>query len=114
MIFRTPLFRRALARAGLLALPLASVAAASSGSENATADGVEFFEKKIRPVLVEKCYKCHSADAEKIKGGLVLDTREGMRLGGDSGAAVVPGKLDESLLIAAIRYTNKDTAMPPQ
>src|SRR3954462_1476290 len=77
------------------------------------AAGVDFFEKKIRPVLSEKCYKCHSADAEKIKGGLLLDTRDGIRRGGDDGPAVVPGKLEESLLIDAIRYQHKDTAMPP-
>jgi cytochrome c553 len=81
--------------------------------EQSDAAGLDFFEKKIRPVLAEKCYKCHSADAEKIKGGLLLDTREGIRRGGDDGPAVVPGKLEESLLIDAIRYQHKDTAMPP-
>ena len=78
------------------------------------AEGVAFFEKNIRPVLVDKCYQCHSADAEKIKGGLVLDTRDGIRRGGDNGAAVVPGNLKASLLIEAIRYENKDVAMPPK
>ncbi len=78
------------------------------------ADGLDFFEKKIRPVLTDKCYKCHSADAEKIKGGLLLDTRDGIRRGGDDGPAVVPGHLKESLLIEAIRYQHKDTAMPPE
>ncbi len=79
-----------------------------------TADGIAFFEKKIRPVLVKSCYECHSAEADKIKGGLALDTREGLRLGGDSGPAVVPGDLKASLLIEAVRYHNKDFAMPPQ
>lgn len=78
------------------------------------ADQLAFFEKKIRPVLADKCYKCHSEKSDKIKGGLVLDTREGIRRGGDSGPAVVPGKLDDSLLIEAIRYQNKDFAMPPE
>src|SRR3954462_11885876 len=78
-----------------------------------TADQVSFFEKNIRPVLVSKCYDCHSSKSEKVKGNLLLDTREGIRQGGDSGHAVVPGNLDESLLIAAIRYTDKDTQMPP-
>jgi hypothetical protein len=64
-------------------------------------------------VLVSKCYDCHSAKSEKVKGNLLLDTRDGIRQGGDSGHAVVPGNLDESLLIAAIRYTDKDTQMPP-
>ncbi len=80
----------------------------------ATAEQIDFFEKKIRPVLSESCYKCHSEKAAKVKGGLVLDTREGTLRGGDSGPAVVPGNLDESILIEAIRYTNKDFAMPPE
>jgi hypothetical protein len=79
-----------------------------------TAEQLDFFEKKIRPVLSEKCYKCHSEKADKVKGGLVLDTREGTRRGGDSGPAVVPGNLDDSILIQAMRYTNKDFAMPPE
>lgn len=79
-----------------------------------TAEQLEFFEKKIRPVLADNCYKCHSEKAEKLRGGLLLDTREGTRRGGDNGPAVVPGDLKESLLIDAIRYANKDTAMPPE
>jgi hypothetical protein len=77
------------------------------------ADDTTFFESKIRPVLVDKCYSCHSAEAEKIKGGLLLDTREGIRRGGDTGPAVVPGDLKKSLLIAAIRYED-DLEMPPK
>ncbi len=78
------------------------------------AAGVEFFEKKVRPVLAEHCYKCHSAEAPKgIKGGLALDNREASRKGGDSGPAVVPGEPDESLLIEAIRFTDEAMKMPP-
>jgi hypothetical protein len=73
-----------------------------------------FFERKIRPVLIEKCYECHSAKSKKVKGGLLLDTKEATLHGGDNGPAVVPGKLDESLLIEAIRYANKDMEMPPK
>src|ERR1041385_2730322 len=62
----------------------------------------EFFETKIRPVLVESCYKCHSAEAERIKGGLLLDTREGLLKGGDSGPAIVPGDPEKSRLIVAL------------
>ncbi|MFO1483388.1 MAG: DUF1549 domain-containing protein [Verrucomicrobiaceae bacterium] len=75
---------------------------------------IAFFEKKIRPVLSEKCYKCHAENAEKIKGGLVLDTRDGIRRGGDNGPAIVPGDLAKSLVIESIRYTNKDMQMPPE
>ncbi|MGK0189959.1 MAG: hypothetical protein ACI9R3_005778 [Verrucomicrobiales bacterium] len=73
-----------------------------------------FFESKIRPVLVAHCYKCHSFEGGKSKGGLLLDTRDGIRKGGDSGSAVVPGKVDESLLVAAISHAQPDLEMPPK
>src|SRR5215213_5203728 len=76
--------------------------------------GLEFFEKKVRPLLVEKCYDCHSARAKKVRGGLLLDSREAMTRGGDTGPAVVPGDLDESLLIAAVRQTDPSFKMPPK
>lgn len=79
-----------------------------------TAEQIAFFEKKIRPVLAEKCYKCHAEASEKIKGGFVLDTREGIRRGGDSGPGVVPGDLVKSLVIESLHYTNKDMQMPPE
>lgn len=75
---------------------------------------MEFFEKKIRPILVDDCYKCHSQESQKVKGGLLLDTREGSLKGGDTGPAVVPGDLDKSLLIKAVRYTDDDLQMPPK
>lgn len=74
-------------------------------------DGVEFFEKKIRPVLSDQCYQCHGA--EKQKGGLRLDDPGSMRGGGDSGPVFVAGKAEESLLITALRYHDKDMQMPP-
>ena len=74
----------------------------------------DFFESKIRPVLTEKCYGCHSIESGKSKGGLLLDTREGIRTGGDTGPAVVPGDLQKSLLISAIRWHDPDTGMPPE
>jgi hypothetical protein len=76
--------------------------------------GVAFFESKIRPVLVDRCYECHSSQAKKLRGGLRLDTREGIRSGGDTGAAVVPGKLDESLLFQAITAAKGVEPMPPK
>src|SRR5437870_9700476 len=66
-----------------------------------TREGIEFFEKKIRPVLTEKCYKCHSAGAEKIKGGLRLDSRAEWMKGGESGPVIVPGNPEKSRLIHA-------------
>ncbi len=77
------------------------------------AAGLEFFEKRIRPLLAEHCYECHSA-GQKTKGGLRLDTRDGWSHGGDSGPAILPGKLDESPLIKAVRYRDKDFRMPPK
>jgi len=77
-------------------------------------DDFSFFEAKVRPVLVEHCYKCHSAKSEKIKGGLRLDEKEAVLKGGDSGPAIVAGKPEDSLLIKAIRYTDEDLQMPPQ
>ncbi|MEQ1859449.1 MAG: PSD1 and planctomycete cytochrome C domain-containing protein [Chthoniobacteraceae bacterium] len=99
----------------ILSIFVASAALAQEPAEpKPTPEQLAFFEKKIRPVLADKCYKCHAENSEKIRGGLVLDTREGIRRGGDNGPAVVPGNLTDSLLIDAIRYTNKDTAMPPE
>ena len=86
--------------------------AAASVSAIADAD-IAFFEKNIRPVLIKNCYECHSADAQDVKGGLVLDARAALLRGGDSGPAVVPGKPDESLLITSLRHTNPDLKMPP-
>src|SRR5262245_60651459 len=61
-------------------------------------EGAEFFEKRVRPVLVEHCYQCHSAQAKKARGGLRLDSRAGLLKGGDSGPAVVPGEPGKSRL----------------
>lgn len=79
-----------------------------------TAEQTEFFEKKIRGVLVERCYKCHSQESEKVKGGLLLDSRAGMLKGGDNGPVIVPGDPDRSLLIKAVRYADEDLQMPPK
>src|SRR5690348_7419429 len=88
-----------------LALTTSAVAAAPKMAEqHPTKEASEYFEKKIRPILVKHCYECHSGDATKAKGGFVLDTREGLRKGGQSGAAIEPGKPEDSLLIEAIRY----------
>ncbi len=89
----------------ILALALVSTAAA--------AEDLAFFEQKVRPLLIDKCYECH-AEGKKIKGGLRLDTKEGWAKGGDTGPALVPGKPDESLLIEAVRYANRDLEMPPK
>jgi hypothetical protein len=83
-------------------------------SANAADKDVEFFEAKVRPVLVEHCYKCHSAETKELKGGLRLDLKTGWQAGGDSGEpAIVPGKPDESPLLRAMRHADGVEAMPP-
>ena len=74
----------------------------------------DFFEKKIRPIFTDKCYKCHSVEAGKNKGGLLLDSHEATVKGGDTGPALVPGNVEKSLLISAITYLDKDLQMPPK
>jgi len=89
---------------------LGSVDAARAASEP-DRDGLKHFEAKIRPVLVEKCYSCHSAEAKALRGGLLLDTRQGLLTGGDSGPAIVVGKPEESSLIQALKFESFE--MPP-
>jgi mono/diheme cytochrome c family protein len=83
----------------------------------AAAEQVEFFENKVRPLLVEHCYSCHSAEAEakgKLKAGLRMDSLEGLKKGGDSGPALTPGDPAKSLIVEAVNYRNEDMAMPPK
>ena len=76
-----------------------------------TPEQIEFFEGKVRPILIANCFECHSSDAKKLQGALKLDSREGALQGGDSGPAVVPGEADKSLMIDAVRW--KQFEMPP-
>ena len=99
----------------VLALHGSAVTVPAADSETASkrapsATDLEFFEKKIRPILVEKCQQCHGA--EKQKGGLRLDTHKSLLKGGDSGQVITPGKPDESLLVEVVQYTG-DYKMPP-
>ena len=99
--------------AGLVCLLLAGRTSAIPAAEP-SAEEVEFFEKKIRPILVTHCSECHSRESKKRQGGLLLDSRDGWMRGGDSGAVIVPGDPDKSLLILAVRQTDKDLRMPPK
>src|SRR5215207_7329658 len=99
-----------LAAAALLAL--ASTCALPAAEPAGT---VEFFEKKVRPILVEHCLKCHGdLKGKEPKGGLRLDSRAAALKGGDSGPAIVPGDADKSKLIEAVRFQNADLQMPPK
>jgi hypothetical protein len=99
-----------LARTSLAVALLASVAFAADPSP----EQAERFEKTVRPLLVEHCYKCHSAESKKVKGGLRVDGRKHLLDGGDGGPAVVPGDPAKSKLIEAVKYTNNDLLMPPK
>jgi hypothetical protein len=102
--------RRILGLAALLAgLSHLSLFAAA----DPTPDQLRFFESKIRPVLAERCYKCHSVESGKSKGSLLLDSRDGVLKGGDTSAAITPGDVAKSLLVTAIKREDKDLQMPP-
>jgi hypothetical protein len=96
---------------GLVVLTGVCAVAARAADEAPDREGLDFFERKIRPVLVEHCYSCHSETSKEVKGGLRLDLREASRRGGESGPAIVPGKPEKSLLLSALRY--QDLQMPP-
>ena len=95
------------------AFALAVLAGGAVNAAEPSAADIAFFEKRIRPVLVERCYECHSAET-KQKGGLVLDTKAGVLKGGDTGPALVAGEPAKSLLIKAVKWTDKDMQMPPK
>ena len=99
-----------------VALLLLGLSFQARSQEDPNREGYEFFEKRIRPVLVDKCYSCHSAGAGagKIKGNLALDTREALLKGGDTGPSILPGNPDKSLLIKAIKWTEEEFRMPPK
>ena len=90
---------------------LAASAQTGWADDELTPEQTKFFESKIRPVLVRECYGCHSTQVGQVKGGLWLDDKEGVLTGGDSGPAVVPNDLEESLLWNAINH--EDYRMPP-
>jgi len=96
------------------ALLCAATLAADDGGKSSESQRLAHFESKIRPVLVEHCYKCHSTKSGKAEGGLQLDSRTGIRRGGDRGPAVVPDDPDKSWLITAISHTDSDFKMPPK
>ena len=98
----------------IAAQPEKTLAPAGSTTPSATAVQIEFFENKVRPVLVKNCFRCHGENEKAIKGGLRLTSREGILKGGDTGPAIVPGNPEQSLLVKAIRYKDTNTAMPPK
>ncbi len=96
------------------AAPVLLFSVAAGAQTDPPREQIEFFESKIRPVLVEHCYSCHSHEAKKLKAGLFLDSRDGALKGGDTGPALLPGEPQKSLIIEAISYKNVDMQMPPK
>ena len=101
---------------GLVILFVGGISSRSAFADPAydepTAEQIEFFERRVRPVLVDHCYECHSADARRLEGGLRLDSRAAVLAGGDSGPSVIPGDAESSLLTQSIRY--EWYQMPPR
>jgi hypothetical protein len=106
--------RRSLAWAIALLCASKLTQEAAPAAETFSPSQIEFFEQKIRPVLAEKCYDCHGSEAKSVKGGLLLDSRDGWLKGGDTGPALVPGDPEKSLGISAIHYTDEELLMPPK
>lgn len=106
-----PLHKRTAALLVLMTACAVGACTASAQSETMTAGQEAFFEKNIRPALVTYCYECHSLESGTTRGGLLVDTREGLLTGGDSGPAITPGHLDENLLWDAINWDGYE--MPP-
>src|SRR4051812_13864377 len=103
-------FRLLLIGLGVALIPSGIAAPAPAPSR----EQITFFENKIRPILVNNCYKCHSSQGEKLKGGLSVEYREALLKGGEHGPSIVPGNPSSSLLIKAVRYTDPDLQMPPK
>ncbi len=99
-----------LSLAGLTCL---AVMVSSASAKELSQSQINFFERKIRPIFAKNCYECHSAKSGKTKGGLRVDTRDGLLKGGESGAAIVPKDLNASLLYQAVRQTG-ELKMPPK
>src|SRR5689334_4830351 len=100
---------------GAAAVPPPTPAADSKATAaELTPEQKQFFETKIRPIFSDHCYKCHSAADNKTKGGLTLDTRDGLLKGGEDGPILVAGNPDQSAIIKAVRYTDPDLQMPPK
>lgn len=95
-----------------IAVAIALAAAPVTADEQLLATKLEFFEKQVRPLLVQNCHECHGP--KKQEAGLRLDTQAGLLKGADSGPVVVPGNLDGSRLLQVLRFADGDTQMPPK
>ncbi len=96
---------------GLVAATATSWAAVTA---EPTKEQLDFFEQKVRPLLADNCFQCHSEEQGKAKGGLTMDTKANLMKGGETGAAVTPGDVEKSLLYKALTYKDDDLQMPPK
>ena len=106
--------RDSLTRWSIATLVVAAFSVSSSFAAPPDREGTAFFESKVRPLLVARCYECHSKQAPKLSGGLALDSKAGWVIGGDGGPAIIPGKPDESRLIKAVQWSDDEVHMPPK
>jgi hypothetical protein len=108
-----PYFLQLMKASGFIAL---TIALHTSSAMGAPADDskIAFFEKTIRPILINRCYECHSVESGKSKGGLLMDSRDAILKGGDNGPALVAGDPEKSRIIESVRYHNQDLQMPPK
>jgi mono/diheme cytochrome c family protein len=98
----------------LFALLLSTLEYGRAATPKPTAADLAFYEQTVKPILAGACFECHSHEAKKFKGGLALDSSAAILKGGDTGPAVLPGDVEKSLLIKAVRYTDADLQMPPK
>ncbi len=108
------LLRPTIRQLALASLFMLTAGKAMADDRKSEPDAADFFESKVRPVLVEHCYKCHSTQAKTPRGNLRLDSLDGMKKGGDTGPAIVPGDVNGSLLVQAVRYKDEQMKMPPK
>jgi len=99
--------------AGCGCLLVVALVRGQAAPPSATPEGLKFYAQEIRPLLAANCFKCHSHDAKKAKGGLVVDSIGGLLKGGERGPAIVPGAPEKSLLLRAVRHVDEDLQMPP-
>src|SRR5436190_9832302 len=97
-----------------LLLLILAILSASSAQAADSPEGLLLFEQRIRPLLVERCYECHSAAATKVRGKLRLDSKQGIAKGGANGALLVAGDPEKSRLIQALRWSDPELRMPPK
>ncbi|HEX7900019.1 MAG TPA: PSD1 and planctomycete cytochrome C domain-containing protein [Planctomycetota bacterium] len=98
----------------ILTWTLLALASPQDAAEDREKRGLELFERRVRPILVDSCYECHSLGAKKVKGEFLVDSRDALMKGGSSGPSLVPGDPDKSLLVLAVRWATEDLKMPPK